>query len=128
MHRSLGVHVSFVRSLSLDTLTEREEASLHLGGNPAFASFLADDARGVPRKVWLALPLTTRYFTPAADLYRRRQEAEATGTEELPTELVRQPLPAPAKRQRLAHTPVVAGITGVDMMGSRSCWSWRGLW
>ena len=60
IHRSLGVHVSFVRSLSLDTLTEREEASLRLGGNPAFASFLADDARGVPRKVWLALQRTAR--------------------------------------------------------------------
>ena len=80
-------------------------------------------------KGWAARASGATYCTPAADLYRRRQEAEASGTEELPTELVRQPLPVPAKRQRLAHTPVVAGITGVDMMGSsRSCWSWRGLW
>ena len=27
---------------------------------------------GVPRRVWLALPLEVRYFTPAADLYRRQ--------------------------------------------------------
>ena len=72
VHRSLGVHVSFVRSLTLDTLTTRESLALTLGGNDALADFLADEARGVSRRVWLALPHETRYFTPAADLYRRR--------------------------------------------------------
>ena len=75
VHRSLGVHVSFVRSLGLDTLTARERRALALGGNSAFATFLADPARGVARRVWLALPLQTRYFTPAADLYRRQLKA-----------------------------------------------------
>ena len=87
VHRSLGVHVSFVRSLALDTLTTREKRSLQLGGNTAFAAFLADDECGVPRRVWLALPLTTRYFTPAADLYKRRLGAkldEAEETDEAP--------------------------------------------
>ena len=83
VHRSLGVHVSFVRSMTLDTLTGREKQSLVHGGNAAFCAFLEDETVHVPRRVWLALPLTTRYFTPAADLYRRRltatldREAEA---------------------------------------------------
>ena len=51
-HRSLGVHMSFVRSLTLDTLSESEQRALALGGNGAFADFLADPARGVSRKVW----------------------------------------------------------------------------
>lgn len=109
VHRSLGVHVSFVRSLSLDTLTEREEASLRLGGNPAFASFLADDARGVPRKVWLALPLTTRYFTPAADLYKRRlgalldKEEAALSARALPSDFdatIKPPPPPPSSGKK----------------------------
>ena len=54
VHRSLGVHVSFVRSLALDTLTTREKRSLQLGGNTAFAAFLADDECGVPRRVCCA--------------------------------------------------------------------------
>ena len=66
------MHVSFVRSLTLDTLTVREQRAMALGGNAAFAAFLADPARAVSHRVWLALPLETRYFTPAADLYRRR--------------------------------------------------------
>ena len=105
VHRSLGVHVSFVRSLTLDTLTESEQRALALGGNGAFADFLADPSRGVSRKVWLALPLSTRYYTPAADLYKKRlqamREAQPTQTprgEALPRELdasIRPPAPAP---------------------------------
>ena len=75
-HRSLGVHMSFVRSLTLDTLTEGEQRAMAQGGNTAFATFLADPLRAIPRHVWLALPLETRYFTPAADLYKRRLKAQ----------------------------------------------------
>ena len=127
-HREL----SSDRASSVHQLSDLHEHVVHealaRGGNAKMRAFLEGESIGVSAAVWRALPIQLRYCTPAADLYRRRQEAEASGTEELPTELVRQPLPAPAKRQRLAHTPVVAGITGVDMMGSRSCWSWRGLW
>ena len=64
---ALGVQTSFVRSLALDTLTARERARCILNGNEGFGKFLADPSRGVPRRVWLALPLQTRYHTPAAD-------------------------------------------------------------
>ena len=105
VHRSLGVHISFVRSLTLDTLNDSEQRALALGGNGAFADFLADPSRGVSRKVWLALPLDTRYYTPAADLYRKRlqamRDAQPTQTprgEALPRELdasIRPPAPIP---------------------------------
>jgi len=86
VHRSFGVHVSFVRSLGLDTLTAREQRAIWgwsaapLGGNAAFAAFLVP--RGVSRRVWLALPLATRYFTPAADLYRRQLKGALDAEEE----------------------------------------------
>jgi hypothetical protein len=80
-HRALGVQMSFVRSITLDTLTPREHRSLTLGGNEAFATFLAAEARGVSRRVWLALPIETRYFTPAADLYRRQLAAKLDAAE-----------------------------------------------
>ena len=87
VHRSLGVHVSFVRSLRLDTLKQAELVALQLGGNAKFSKWLEAE-HGVKRHVWLALPLELRYTTPAAELWRQRMRAEAAG-EALPTELPR---------------------------------------
>ena len=56
------------------------------GGNEAFASFLADEDVGVPRHVWLALPIDARYQAPAAELYARRLDAFMAG-EALPTDM-----------------------------------------
>ena len=41
--------------------------------------FLASPNIGVPRHVWLALPLELRYHTPAADLYRRQARSSRVG-------------------------------------------------
>eukprot|EP00434_Breviolum_minutum_P020799 symbB.v1.2.018347.t1/scaffold1457.1/size117646/5 len=71
-HRSFGVHVSKVKSLKLDTLKPAEwQLLIDAGGNDSFQAFL-QDSQNVSRKVWLSLPMDTRYHTPAADLYRRR--------------------------------------------------------
>mmetsp|Transcript_23139 Transcript_23139/g.69312 ORF Transcript_23139/g.69312 Transcript_23139/m.69312 type:complete len:218 (+) Transcript_23139:351-1004(+) len=75
-HRSLGVQVSFVRSMKLDTLTADEDASLKRGGNAKMAEFL--EAHGLPHQQWLLLePKALRYFTPQADCWRRRLGGEA---------------------------------------------------
>ena len=74
VHRSLGVHVSFVRSLRLDTLKQAELVALQLGGNAKFSKWLEAE-HGVKRHVWLALPLELRYTTPAAELWRQRMRA-----------------------------------------------------
>lgn len=116
------------RSSSVHQLSVLHETLVHealaRGGNAKMRAFLEGKTIGVSTTVWRALPIELRYCTPAADLYRRRLEAEAVGAEVLPTDLVRQPLPAPAKRQRLTQTPATASIE----IGSRSCWSWKGLW
>ncbi|EOD26013.1 hypothetical protein EMIHUDRAFT_115317 [Emiliania huxleyi CCMP1516] len=105
-HRALGVHISFVRSLQLDELSAAEMATMARGGNDRCREFL--EAKGVPRRVWLALALPLRYQTPAADLYRRVLAAEAAG-EEVPTEMRAVALPpppvAPAPERRASWTP-----------------------
>lgn len=95
-HRSLGVHISFVRSLKLDALKKTEWQALQRGGNDRFRFFLEEPAQSVHRHVWLELPMEARYHTPAADLYRRRLQAELAGSAELPTELRRVDLPTAA--------------------------------
>lgn len=96
-HRGLGVHISFVRSLTLDALKEEELRALKSGGNAKMRDFLASDGVGVSAAVWQALPLAMRYYTPAADLYRRRLKAQAAGEPEeaLPTEMQRVQAPPP---------------------------------
>jgi hypothetical protein len=50
-HRSLGVHVSFVRSLSLDALKPDEVRALTLSGNAKMRAFLAGESVGVSPNV-----------------------------------------------------------------------------
>ena len=50
-HRSLGVHVSFVRSLTLDALKPDEVRALTLSGNAKMRAFLAAESVGVSLNV-----------------------------------------------------------------------------
>ena len=85
-HRSLGVHLSFVRSLELDFLTARETRALVLGGNVAFSLFLAGAECNMPRHAWLALPLRDRYSTAAAELFRGKLAASLDAEEAVQTQ------------------------------------------
>jgi len=89
VHLSLGTQTSVVRSAeSHEAPSDSDLDALFAGGNYSFGSFLAEDGVGVPRRVWLALPIDARYHTPAAELYRRRLQALVNG-EVQPTELPR---------------------------------------
>lgn len=52
-HRSLGVHVSFVRSLTLDALKPDEMRALTMSGNSKMRTFLAAESVGVSPNVRL---------------------------------------------------------------------------
>lgn len=79
-HRALGVHISFVRSVSMDSWTEKQIEKMRLGGNQKCIEFLKQ--YGVPK----TMPIPQKYNTPAAQLYRDRIDAAANGLP-LPTEL-----------------------------------------
>lgn len=79
-HRSLGVHVSFVRSVSMDSWSERQISMMRTGGNSKCNAFLGQ--HGVTKETSIA----TKYNSPAAQLYRDRLLAEVEGRP-LPTEL-----------------------------------------
>eukprot|EP00933_Yihiella_yeosuensis_P004236 TRINITY_DN108611_c0_g1_i1.p1 TRINITY_DN108611_c0_g1~~TRINITY_DN108611_c0_g1_i1.p1 ORF type:complete len:251 (-),score=31.06 TRINITY_DN108611_c0_g1_i1:172-885(-) len=107
IHRGFGVQVSYVRSLKLDTMKEAEVQELLRGGNNLFQHFLEEPAYSVERHVWLAMPVEARYFTPAADLYRRQLKALREG-EGLPEDLrpVRPPALSPNNHGPSAGRPV----------------------
>lgn len=79
-HRGLGTHLSFVRSITMDSWSDKQLKSMKVGGNQACREFLAkhevDDTRSAKEK----------YDTPAAELYRQVLKARVEGRPE-PTKL-----------------------------------------
>ena len=65
MHRSLGVHLSFVRSVTMDSWSAAQMKMMQLGGNKALIDFFKK--HGVND-----LSIPEKYDTPAAELYRER--------------------------------------------------------
>ena len=59
-HRSLGVHISYVRSVSMDAWKEREIAAMLAGGNEKLRTFFTKHG------VSLTSSIAERYATPAA--------------------------------------------------------------
>lgn len=79
-HRALGVHISFVRSVSMDSWNEKQISMMRAGGNDKCINFLKQ--YNIAKNV----PIATKYNSPAALLYRDRILATVEGRS-LPTEL-----------------------------------------
>jgi ADP-ribosylation factor GTPase-activating protein 1 len=66
-HRALGVHVSFVRSVSMDSWTEKQIKMMDNGGNDKCNTFLAQyNVSSATHSI------QQKYNSPAACLYRDR--------------------------------------------------------
>jgi len=72
-HRSIGVHLSFVRSCTMDGWNAKQRALMERGGNGRLLAFLSE--HGVPSN----LGIDKRYATPECIAYRRILKAEAEG-------------------------------------------------
>eukprot|EP01038_Epipyxis_sp_PR26KG_P008669 gene8669-11712_t len=79
-HRGLGVHISFVRSVAMDSWSDKQINMMRAGGNDKCIKFLKQ--YNVPKD----LQIEKKYNSPAALLYRDRISAEVEGRP-LPTEL-----------------------------------------
>ncbi len=71
VHRGLGVHLSFVRSLTMDKWDDLQLARMELGGNGKLKRWFKQ--RGLPAD----MPVSQRYSTPAAATYREKLKADA---------------------------------------------------
>eukprot|EP00039_Didymoeca_costata_P030595 m.30381 g.30381 ORF g.30381 m.30381 type:complete len:241 (+) comp8198_c0_seq1:241-963(+) len=76
VHRSLGVQFSFVRSISMDDWTGRQVFTMQQGGNQKLNDFLLE--HGVEKNA----PIADKYFSPAAELYRRILDADVMEKEQ----------------------------------------------
>lgn len=78
-HRSLGVHLSFVRSVAMDSWTERQIAAMEKsGGNAKLVEYL--QSRGIDKTMKIA----TKYNTKQAAYYRERLTRWLDGKTEPP--------------------------------------------
>ena len=66
VHRSLGVHLSFVRSVTMDSWSDKELEVMRVGGNRAMRDFFTSQAFPT------TLTIEQKYSSEAAALYRDR--------------------------------------------------------
>ncbi|UJR14690.1 hypothetical protein I4U23_001683 [Adineta vaga] len=74
-HRGLGVHLSFVRSITMDKWKDLELEKMKVGGNRPAKEFFATQSDYDPT----TMSLQQRYNTRAAALYRDKISTEARG-------------------------------------------------
>ncbi|ONK62309.1 uncharacterized protein A4U43_C07F2570 [Asparagus officinalis] len=72
-HRGLGVHISFVRSVTMDSWSEIQLKKMEAGGNDKLNAFLAQ--YGISKET----EIVKKYNTNAASVYRDRIQALAEG-------------------------------------------------
>ena len=107
IYRSLGVHVTFVRSIAMDSWTDTQLALMKSGGNAKCAAYLKQhgvDMNGSIRE---------KYESPAAQLYKQVLKARAEGRPE-PTQL---PTPAPRSNSSMSSSSAAPGKPGEDVNG-----------
>ncbi|KAL6076863.1 Arf-GAP domain-containing protein [Balamuthia mandrillaris] len=73
VHRSLGVHLSFVRSVTMDTWSPDQLKKMKFGGNANFLEFLAEYE--VPK----GISIQEKYNSPVAQLYKEKLDCLAKG-------------------------------------------------
>lgn len=75
IHRGLGVHISFVRSITMDQFKPEELARMEKGGNEGFNEYMS--SHGVDLK----LPPKVKYDNPIATDYKNKLTSLVEGTE-----------------------------------------------
>lgn len=76
VHRSLGVHISFVRSLSMDSWSPKQIAIMKAGGNNKCQAYLA--SKGIPANTLIK----GKYNSEDAQNYKDILKARAEGRDE----------------------------------------------
>lgn len=115
MHRGLGVHISFVRSISMDAFKPIEIERMRLGGNAAWRKFFEEHEDTKMRGVaWEDATIAERYGGEAGEEWKERLSAKVEGREYVPSE--KKPV---SKTERVRDaTPLGGSRTASPSIGS----------
>lgn len=110
VHRGLGVHISFVRSISMDAFKQAEIERMRLGGNASWRAFFEGHADTKMRGVgWEDATIAERYGGEVGEEWKERLSAKVEGREYVPGE----------KRSVSASPAPSAAARGVPLGGER---------
>ncbi|KAL2877934.1 ADP-ribosylation factor GTPase-activating protein gcs1 [Colletotrichum sp. CLE4] len=97
VHRGLGVHISFVRSISMDAFKQVEIERMRLGGNENWRTFFEQHEDTKMRGIsWDDATIAERYSGEVGDEWKDRLSAKVEGKEYVPGE--KKPAPTPAAK------------------------------
>ncbi|TDZ26399.1 ADP-ribosylation factor GTPase-activating protein GCS1 [Colletotrichum orbiculare MAFF 240422] len=115
VHRGLGVHISFVRSISMDAFKQVEIERMRLGGNENWRSFFEEHEDTKMRGIsWDDATIAERYSGEVGEEWKDRLAAKVEGKEYVPGE--KKPAAAAAAAAAPAAKPV--SRTGTPLSGT----------
>ncbi|KAI0132234.1 zinc finger protein gcs1 [Xylariales sp. AK1849] len=125
VHRGLGVHISFVRSVSMDAFKQAEIERMRLGGNTGWRKFWEDhEDTKMMGVTWDDATIAERYSGEVGEEWKERLSAKVEGREYVPGEKKSTPQataskPAPKQISRTG-TPLQGVTTGGGRTASPS--------
>ncbi|KAJ9639375.1 Zn finger-containing GTPase- Activating Protein for ARF [Coniosporium tulheliwenetii] len=119
IHRGLGVHISFIRSITMDSFKHAEVLRMGAGGNAAWRAFYdAYPANKLEGRTFEESSIQERYDCAAGEEWKERLAAKVEGREYVPVAAEKS---RPVGRQsRKEGPPPSVGSTGGSAAGSRS--------
>ncbi|OKL57529.1 hypothetical protein UA08_07091 [Talaromyces atroroseus] len=108
-HRGLGVHVSFVRSITMDAFKNAEIQRMDKGGNDTWKSFYDEHTIVISEgRTFDDSTIKERYDSEVGEEYKDRLTAKIEGTEYVPRERKKKQ-PSPAESASSSSTPLQGG-------------------
>ncbi|GAO18764.1 uncharacterized protein UV8b_04925 [Ustilaginoidea virens] len=123
VHRGLGVHISFVRSISMDAFKASEIERMRLGGNEGWKRFFEEHEDTQMRGMsWDDATIAERYSGDVGEEWKERLSCQVEGREYVPGEK-KPAAPTPAVRSTSSPAPAaqrMASRTGTPLSHSPS--------
>ncbi|KAM5377726.1 hypothetical protein ACJA88_006407 [Fusarium oxysporum] len=105
VHRGLGVHISFVRSISMDAFKSSEIERMRLGGNEGWRNFFEEHEQTKMMGItWEDSTIAERYSGEVGEEWKERLSCKVEGREYVPG--AKKPVSAPTKPASRTGTPM----------------------
>ncbi|KAI0391062.1 ADP-ribosylation factor GTPase-activating protein GCS1 [Xylariaceae sp. FL0594] len=117
VHRGLGVHISFVRSVTMDAFKQGEIERMRLGGNDRWRQFFEEHEDTKMRGLtWDEATISERYSGEVGEEWKERLSAKVENRDYVPGERRSTSTPQPAAAS--ANKPPTSGSRQISRSGT----------